>query len=114
MVGALPRLPGAIAYLRRLAREHERVFDSYDLVLSPALAHPPPRIGHLGPDVDPRTHVVRLLRWTAFTPLQNVTGSPAISLPLARSTDGLPIGLQLGAPFGHERRLLEVAHELEG
>lgn len=113
MVSDLPRLPGVITHLRRLAREHERVFDSYDLVLSPVLAHSPPPIGHHGPDVDPRTHVMRLLRWTVFTPLQNISGSPAISLPLGESADGLPIGVQLGAPFGHERRLLEVAYELE-
>jgi amidase len=109
----LPRLPSTLRRLRRLAREHEQVFDRYDLVLSPVLAHEPPPTGHLGPDVDPVVHVVRLLRWIAFTPLQNVSGSPAISLPLGRSTHGLPIGLQLAAPFGHERRLLEVALELE-
>ncbi len=109
----LPRVPGALRRLRRLARAHERIFDSYDLLLSPVLAHAPPPIGQLGPDVDPRTHLVRLLRWTAFTPLQNVSGSPALSLPLGLSRAGLPLGVQLAAPFGHERRLLEVAHELE-
>lgn len=113
LVADLPRLPAALARLRRLAREHEHVFTSYDVVLSPVLAHAPPPIGHLAPEVDPRTHLVRLLQWTTFTPLQNVSGSPAIALPLGRSSDGLPIGVQLAAPFGHERRLLEVAFELE-
>ena len=56
---------------------------------------------------------MRLLQWTAFTPLQNVSGSPAISLPLGLSAGGLPIGVQVAAPFGHDRRLLEVAFELE-
>ena len=45
--------------------------------------------------------------------MQNVSGSPAISLPLGRTDDGVPIGMQLAAPFGHERRLLELAYELE-
>lgn len=113
LVADAPRLPAVLARLRRLAREHEDVFTTYDVVLSPVLAQAPPPIGHLAPDVDPRTHLVRLLQWTTFTPLQNVSGSPAISLPLGRSSDGLPIGVQLAAPFGHERRLLEVAFELE-
>jgi len=45
--------------------------------------------------------------------LQNVSGSPAISLPLARTDAGLPLGVQLAAPYGEERRLLELAYELE-
>jgi amidase len=48
-----------------------------------------------------------------MTPVQNVSGAPAMSLPLGRSSEGLPIGVHLAAPFGHERRLLEVALELE-
>lgn len=109
----LPLLPGSLRRLRRLGRRHESVFDTYDVVLSPVLAHPPPEVGTLSPETDPRTHLVRLVQWTTFTPLQNISGSPAISLPLGWSRGGLPIGLQLAAPFGHERRLLETAYELE-
>ena len=71
------RLAPAVRRLRRLAREHERGFDRYDVLLSPVLGHETPPIGHLGPDVPFRTHLLRLLRYTSFTPLQNVTGSPA-------------------------------------
>jgi amidase len=109
----LPLLPGSLRRLRRLAHRHESVFASYDLVLSPVLAQPPPEVGDLGPSVDPRTQLLRLVQWTTFTPLQNISGSPAISLPLGWSRRGLPIGVQLAAPFGHERRLLEMAYELE-
>jgi amidase len=63
--------------------------------------------------VPAREHIVRLLRFASFTALQNVTGSPAISLPLARTEDGLPIGVQVAAPLGEERRLLSLAYELE-
>jgi amidase len=63
--------------------------------------------------VPPHEHIVRLLRFASFTAWQNVTGSPAISLPLARTADGLPIGVQIGAPLGEERRLLSLAYELE-
>jgi amidase len=106
-------LPATLRRLRALARDHESVYDVCDVVLSPVLAHQPPILGHLGPDVDARTHLMRVLRYVSFTPLQNVSGSPAISLPLAVSADGAPLGVQLAAPFGHERRLLELAFELE-
>lgn len=55
----------------------------------------------------------RLIDWVAFTPLQNATGEPAISLPLAQSASGMPVGMMLAGPLGHERRLLELAYELE-
>ena len=108
-----PLLPATVLRLRRLAQDHELVYSSVDVVLSPVLAHLPPRIGYLGPDVEPRTHLLRVLRYVSFTPLQNVSGSPAISLPLGRSAEGVPIGVQVAAPFGQERRLLELAYELE-
>ena len=108
-----PLMPATLRRLRRLARDHERVYDSCDVVLSPVLAHEPPPLGYLGADIPPRTHLLRVLRYVSFTPLQNVSGSPAISLPLGTSANGVPMGMQLAAPFGHERRLLELAYELE-
>jgi amidase len=45
--------------------------------------------------------------------LQNITGEPAISLPLALSANGLPVGMMFSAPVGQEARLLELAYELE-
>jgi amidase len=106
-------LPGTLRRLRALARDHETVYADCDVVLSPVLSHEPPLLGHLGPDVAPRTHLLRVLRYVSFTPLQNVSGSPAVSLPLATSANGVPMGVQVAAPFGHERRLLELAFELE-
>jgi amidase len=49
----------------------------------------------------------------AFTPLQNATGDPAISLPLATSPEGVPLGMMLAADQGQEARLLGLAHQLE-
>ena len=106
-------LPGSLRRLRRLSIQHEAGFADYDVLLSPVVGHPAPPIGHLGPQVDARTHLVRLLQFAMATPVTNVSGSPAMSLPLARTASGLPIGVQLAAPFGQERRLLELAHELE-
>jgi amidase len=107
----LERVPGSLRRLRRTARDSGNA--GVDVVLSPVLGHAPPPLGYLGPDVEFRTHLVRLLRYTSFTPLQNVSGAPALSLPLARTSSGLPIGIHLAAPVGHERRLLELAYALE-
>ena len=63
--------------------------------------------------MDFRTHLIRLLRYTSFTPMQNVSGSPALSLPLARTSSGLPLGIQFAAGFGQEATLLALAYELE-
>ncbi len=52
-------------------------------MLTPTLAEVPPRIGHLDPTADYQQIIGRLVAWVAFTPLQNATGEPAISLPLA-------------------------------
>jgi amidase len=107
------RIPGSLRRLVRASREPEPVYATYDAVLSPVLSTPAPLIGELGPEVPPHEHIVRLLRFASFTAWQNVTGSPAISLPLARTVDGLPIGVQIGAPRGEESRLISLAYELE-
>jgi amidase len=107
------RLPASLRRLRRLARQGEGLFERYDVLLTPVTGSEAPPLGHLGPDVDPHDHLVRLLQFTSFTPLQNVTGSPALSLPLGRTPTGLPIGVHLAAARGQERRLLELAFELD-
>ncbi len=83
------------------------------MLLTPTLATETPRIGHLAPTEDYDTIMDRLLEWVAFTPLQNATGDPAISLPLATTASGLPQGMMLGAGIGREDTLLELAYELE-
>lgn len=107
------RLPGSIRRLRRFGAEYSQPFRDYDVILSPVLAHEPPPIGYLGPQVDPRTHLVRLLRYVSLTPLHNIAGAPAISLPLATSAGGRPIGIHLASDIGQERMLLELSLELE-
>jgi amidase len=107
------RLPLAIARLAASKRVSARFFRSYDAVLTPTLGRVTPEIGWLDPGQPFDTIMERLLEWVTFTPLQNATGDPAISLPLGRSSQGLPIGVQLAASQGHEARLLRVAYELE-
>jgi amidase len=108
----LHRLPLAIVRLRRLRRRTAEFFRTYDAVLTPTLADETPRIGYLAP-TDYRQVMDRLIDWVAFTPLQNVTGEPAISLPLTQSADGMPVGMMLSADVGQESTLLELAYELE-
>ena len=109
----LHRLPLAIARLRRSSRWSRTFFEQYDVVLTPTLATETPRLGHLAPTSDYDTVMERLLDWVAFTPLQNATGDPAISLPLATTAAGLPHGMMFGAGAGREATLLELAYELE-
>ena len=80
---------------------------------SAGLGHEPPLIGWLGAEVPFRTHLVRLLRYAMSTPVQNVIGAPAISLPIARSPQGLPVGVQFSADVGRESLLLALALQLE-
>ena len=89
------------------------VLQKYDVVLSPVLGTLPPKLGHLGAELPPDVTRARLTEFVPFTSPYNVTGAPALSLPLARSTSGLPIGVQFGADHGRERTLLELALQLE-
>ena len=109
----LHRIPLAI---RRLSASHRitaRLSATYDAVLMPTLADVTPRVGHLDPTADYDQITDRLLEWVAFTPLQNATGDPAISLPLGESASGLPVGMMLSTVVGQEARLLELDYELE-
>ena len=107
------RSPAAIHRLRKFSADYQALFTGHDLILTPVLATPPVEIGYLGPELDFDTVSERLRNYAAFTPPQNVAGTPAISLPLGRSAGGLPIGVQFAAGMGQERRLLEIAFELE-
>src|SRR5438128_1202467 len=85
----------------------------FDLLLTPTLTEPPPRLGQFDPAPgDPLRGFTRGGAFVAFTMPFNVTGQPAISLPLHWSTDGLPIGVQLGAAYGREDLLLRIAAQL--
>ena len=109
----LHKLPLAIARLSASRRITARLSATYDAVLMPTLSEETPRIGHLDPTAPYEQIMDRLIDWVAFTPLQNATGDPAISLPLAESASGLPVGMMLSAVRGQEARLLELAYELE-
>jgi amidase len=86
----------------------------YDVVLTPALAEPPVTIGTLDPDgEDPEATFRRAGQFTPYTAGLNISGQPAISVPLFQGDDGLPLGVQLiGRPL-EEGTLLALATQLE-
>ncbi|WP_375477573.1 amidase [uncultured Jatrophihabitans sp.] len=109
----LGRTPGAIRRLRRVAGDWATMFARHELVLSPVLAHATPPLGFLAPGVPFDQLIDRLVQWVSYTPVDNIAGTPAISLPLGTSDGGLPVGVHLSAAHGDERTLLETAFALE-
>ncbi|MFE6747993.1 amidase [Kitasatospora purpeofusca] len=107
------RVPGVVRRLRRAEETYAGMFRTHDVVLSPVLAHVAPPIGYLSPNVAFEELIDRLTRYVAITPVNNVTGGPAIALPTGASTEGLPVGVHLSAAHGEERVLLELAFALE-
>ncbi|MBN1471811.1 MAG: amidase [Syntrophaceae bacterium] len=107
------KLPSTIKSLIKFTKTYNDIFSACDILLNPTLAHPAPEIGYMGPDVPFDEAFERVRQYVVFTPQQNVTGTPAISLPVGFSANGLPLGVQFGAAFGQEKTLLELAFELE-
>lgn len=108
----------ALGYLNRTAQRIVRFFDTYDLWLTPTLAAPPVPLGTFTP-ANPAAHgdpdqVFEMTNtWVPFTPTANVTGQPAMSVPLYWNAENLPIGMHFVGRFGDEATLLGLALELE-
>lgn len=107
------RAVSSIRNLKNHTNDYNKLFEKYDVLLSPTLSHPAPLIGHFGTEVDAIDIIMKLNSYVNFTTTQNITGAPAISLPLGLSKDGLPIGVQFAAMLGQEKILLELAFEIE-
>ena len=105
----------ALGWLRKLSRRVVGLWDEIDVMLMPTLAAPPIEIGALEPAAGepPIQMLMNSGAWVPFTPVWNVTGQPAMSVPLVQSPDGLPVGVQIvGAP-AREDVLLSLAAQLE-
>ncbi|MGB8501071.1 amidase [Mycobacterium sp.] len=141
MMAALGRAVSGVALQEAQERRHDHIAGlaqlhaSYDLLMTPTLGEPPIRIGSLElPAVLRtiangflRTRTVRILEltgiadqiirrnlsWVPYTQLANITGRPAISLPLHWTASGLPMGVQFVAPLSGEKLLLRLARQLE-
>jgi amidase len=118
MAQSLSRLPadalnGVTERLTLVSRQYDGWFDSFDVILSPVLGHPPAPLGHLRGDVSYEELWERLVDSVGYTPLHNVAGAPAMSVPLYWTPENLPVGSHFAARVGDERTLLELAYELE-
>lgn len=107
------RTPGALWRLRHISDAYARMFARHEVVVSPVLSHTTPLLGQIAPTVPFPELIERLTQYVAYTPLNNIAGTPAISLPMGRTPRGLPIGVQLSGAYGDERTLLELAYLLE-
>ncbi|OBK93995.1 amidase [Mycobacterium asiaticum] len=141
IMSAIGRATSGVDYVDAVERRHEHTrrlttfFESYDLLMTPTLATPPPRIGEFdlpavlqrASDALIKTRTASLLRytkivddlvdknlgWVPYTQLANLTGRPAMSLPLHWTADGIPLGVQFNAPLGGEAVLIRLAAQLE-
>jgi amidase len=141
LLAALGRATNPVELYRSIERRHVHVrrlaefHSSYDMLLTPTTATPPPRIGAF--DLPPLLRggqqlllaargagllrftpivdqiVQDNLSWVPYTQLANITGCPAISVPLYWTSSGLPIGVQFVAALGGEGQLLRLASQLE-
>lgn len=141
VMAALGRAVSGIAHVGAIERRHDHVralarfFEGHDLLLTPTLAEPPVKIGamatprHLqaGARLLLRLRATRILHrlgivddlvdenlgWVPFTQLANITGRPAMTVPLHWTAGGLPLGAQFVGPLGAEGLLLRLAAQLE-
>ncbi len=90
-----------------------RFFESYDVLVLPTSQVPPFPADQEYPAAINGRPMATYLDWMRSAYVITVTGCPAISVPAGTTTDGLPVGVQIVAPFGADRRLLEVAAAFE-
>jgi len=130
----------AARFLQTVARDVGKFFEQYDVLLTPTLAMPPARIGELQPSgvtlvvsrllngleagwllklINAKSLMVQMIEkarafdFMPYTALSNVTGQPAMSVPLYWNAAGLPVGMQFVGRFGDEAKLFRLAGQLE-
>ncbi|MEA2778928.1 MAG: amidase [Rhodospirillaceae bacterium] len=109
------RFLDALAYMNKVRRDVGAFFTRYDVWLTPTTAQPAPRLGvyNMNVDLPPKEFIAAEERSQQFMVIYNVTGQPAISLPLAMHSTGLPIGVQLAARPAEDHLLIELGAMLE-
>ena len=102
----------AQAYLQAVVRGALAVTNAYDAILTPTLALPPRPVGWFD-EVEPAQNFERQKLFTPFTAVYNVSGQPAVSVPLHWTDEGLPIGVMLAGRMGDEGTLISLSAQLE-
>ena len=104
----------AITMQQMMSRAIARFFVDHDLWLTPTLGEPPVPLGTFdSPPDDPLQSFRRAATFVPFTPIFNITGQPAMSVPLYWNGDGLPVGAHFAGRFGDEATLFRLAAQLE-
>jgi amidase len=105
----------AIEATNGLSRTLGGFFENYDVLLTPAMAETLPAIGEfsLQSEMSADAFCERLLGCNQYLPLSNLTGTPAITLPLCQTSDGLPLGAHFIGPIGEDARLIRLSAQLE-
>jgi amidase len=100
--------------IRRISRQILALWREFDVLLLPVTITPPPPLGHLDPtNVQAREFNRRQGRVFGLTPLANLTGQPAMSMPLGLSETKLPIGMMFTGRYGDEATLFRLAAQIE-
>ena len=103
-----------VQYLQQVSRQIAGMFEKYDVVLTPTLAEPPlPLQSFVGPPENPLLGFMRAATFVPFTPICNITGQPAMSVPLSWTPEGLPVGSHFMGRYGDEATLFRLAAQLE-
>jgi amidase len=104
----------ALALLQRFSREAAGFFQRYDVFLTPTLSEPPLPLRSFDSPPDNPLQGLRIAeKFVPFTPLCNITGQPAMSIPLYWNAQGLPVGVHFAGRFGDEATLFRLAAQLE-
>jgi len=102
----------AQAYLQAVSRAAMETLSGYDAVLSPTVAAPPVPVGYFD-EVDPAENFERQKRFAPYTAVYNVSGQPAVNVPLYQNAAGLPIGVMLAGRMGEEATLISLSAQIE-
>jgi len=106
-------LAKSLAYFKKVEAATDAFMSQCDVWLTPVLTSAPPKLGEQAPTVPFDTLYERVTSYVAYTPIHNVAGTPAMSVPLGWGKNGLPIGSQFAAAKGQEALLYALAYELE-
>ncbi|MFB9262787.1 amidase [Bradyrhizobium erythrophlei] len=107
------RIAGAVDQLMQASRALDGFFETYDVLLSPVVPHPPKLLGEHATDLAFELLFERVVANADYTPVFNAAGTPAMSIPLNRNANGLPLGSQFVARVGAEATLFGLAYQLE-
>ena len=108
------KLFNSLSTLKKSAENTEaELSQKYDIIMTATTTKTTPKIGYFSPNLEYDEIAKRGADFATYLPLFNISGSPAISLPLGIASNGMPVGVQLVSPFGQDALLLELALQLE-